>query len=313
MVEAAAHGEDAELPRENLVSVLMGLPLPFTLTKTMARKVADLLIDKALLTAFLKIESNSSVPIRDLITRTLDGTQRWLDAVHSIAPVEPGNTPVVVPYVVDPQLPRPLLSLDAHVEMYRTHHDAYLSSPARGSDWLTHRLKVVQEVEWRVHDLESAGVDELTNLQAANLGDIYCDHHMYQDYKRLRQKHRQLPRRARSPGDRDTWIQLASCHRMLWSIRRYQPERSLESRQELTDWVTHVLIKLRGLAEQSVGRFGRRLVCWPNNNFPPENNKIKSDIMTKLLKAKSEEELTATARKCAWCVSSVGVEEWLVC
>ena len=86
---------------------------------------------------------------------------------------------------------------------------------------------------------------------------------------------------------------------MLWSIRRYQPERSLESRQELTDWVTHVLIKLRGLAEQSVGRFGRRLVCWPNNNFPPENNKIKSDIMTKLLKAKSEEELTATARKCA--------------
>ena len=295
VVEAAAHGDSLESAQEEFVKVLMGLTLPFTLTETVARRVGAFLVDRALLTAYLKVESNTSVPIRDLIARALAGTQRWLDEVHAYSPIEAGDTPTVVAYVVDPQVPLPLLSLEAHVEMYRTHREAYLNAPAVGSEWVSHRLQVVQEVEWRLHDLEAAGVELLTASQAGVLDDIYCNHHMYEDSERLHKHHAsQLSKRTHSPGDRDTWCQLASCQRMLWSIRRYhQPERSLASREEVTGWATHVLIKLRALTEQTLDRVCRRLVCWPNQKFP-----AKTDRLRKLLSAQTEQDLTTTASRC---------------
>ena len=93
VVRAAAYDHDQKPPRQELVALLRSFADP-KLNAESATAVADFLIDKALLTAFIKVESDRFVPVCSLVRRALAGTQKWLEEVHKVTPIPEGPPPI---------------------------------------------------------------------------------------------------------------------------------------------------------------------------------------------------------------------------
>ena len=272
VVRAAAYKRDGKPARRRLIDCLLSFPTPKLNEKT-AELVADFLIDKALLTAFVKIESDQFDWVCSLVRRALVGTRKWLDEVHKIAPVPPGLMPTAAPYRVKVVSPT---TLKQHRDSYHNQRDEYLCSLPNNREWLSYRLEVVEEAEWCVRDLENWHGRSLDQIRL--LGDIYRKHHLYDAYKSLkvectermpfdivRRVDEVLPAFHLPPGDPDIHRQLESCQQMLFEIARYRPRQSLESSGQLRNYCTQLLIKLNSLVEQALDRAANRLVFWPNN------------------------------------------------
>ena len=293
LVDREATGQDSKSCRDKLIKLLSSFAEPKLDFKT-ATAVADYLIDKALLTAFVKIKSEQVVPVGDLVRKALADTRKWLDEVDKVAPLPLGSAPVVKAYSAKNLSPT---TFEEHRQAYHANRDEYLCSGPPVSDkmeWLRNRLKVVQKKEetpWRMRDLELS--DMLSPEQIKLLGDIYKHHNLYDDYRNLQCNHAKvladLPQKI---GDRDTQCQLESCSRMLLEIAQFHPQYSLESAGQLRDRCTQLLIKFNAVVEHALGRVAHRLVYWPNLKFPSGNRLCASNAC---LKSHLEEKMRENA------------------